>query len=124
MGFEKFLKVAAIVVLVIAVATIGHGKPKTTIEASNHDGPSYSHYRHMRVGVECDDCHNFMEGVLGKPSNEKCLGCHQSYKNKTSNLKPNPHAGHHYEDAVSCSVCHKIHGTYTNFCNGCHNFEW
>ena len=118
---RDFLAVSAFsILLVLAQIEAGCMKAKITAKA-----PSYGElYCNVHQKIECNKCHNMFQGVPEDVPNKKCMNCHPDYKAKGCNLSPNPHIGHHYEDLIPCSECHKIHKPDINFCNQCHSFEW
>ena len=83
--------------------------------------------KHAANKLGCAACHGGVLPVLDeKPTNETCLGCHESYEKlavKTPGLdhpSRNPHNSH--LGPINCTVCHKAHEYSIAYCKDCHVF--
>lgn len=79
--------------------------------------------RHVQKGQNCAACHSENPPAQAVPT-EKCQSCHggfEAMKEKTKDLKPNPHYTHMGDQP--CEECHKGHQQPINMCAQCHKIK-
>lgn len=81
---------------------------------------------HRENGVMCSDCHrNYEDPYEARETQNRCTGCHGDYdelarKTDGASFSANPHESHYID--LKCSLCHKGHSTFVDFCAECHSF--
>jgi len=103
-----------IIVLILAVSTMGEEEPKGAAEMVLFGGDkgdtSFPHHKHQEVLGDCKKCHNLFPKVKGaiedmkkqgklkiKEAMNQCRDCHKQFKKEGRETGP-----------VSCKKCHDL----------------
>jgi hypothetical protein len=81
--------------------------------------------KHIKNGINCEDCHSGEKEPKTNADVQPCLDCHGGYAGMaeaTETLEVNPHASH--EGELPCSECHKSHTPSIDYCEQCHTFSF
>ena len=86
---------------------------------------SYLGATHAKEDVTCSSCHGEALPLLDdKPTNDRCLGCHESYEALAAKTPGKDHPSRNPHDShlgpINCRVCHKAHDASINYCLECH----
>ncbi|MCL1051310.1 cytochrome c3 family protein [Shewanella abyssi] len=76
--------------------------------------------------MTCKTCHT-TKGKFQRPSDTACKDCHGGMSDiptEPNRFDKNPHASHHYEDLLECTVCHSEHSPSKEVCSRCHIVEF
>ncbi len=88
----------------------------------------YLDHSHRKRGVYCLGCHsNYLDEFEADETQEGCVKCHGNYEKLielTANApyEKNPHKSHYVD--LKCSVCHRGHKEFTDYCKSCHHFGY
>jgi hypothetical protein len=91
-------------------------------------GSSYMDNRHRQRGTYCLTCHtDYLDEYTADDTQAACVKCHGDYDEmikKTAQTKysHNPHQSHYVD--LKCSVCHRSHGEFKDYCAQCHSFGY
>jgi len=90
---------------------------------SSWQSSNYLDRAHKEKGFYCTDCHQ--KYLSGDDPTDRCVACHGSYDRmakRPSSYEKNPHKAHLPD--LRCTVCHKGHTQFKDFCSSCHPFGY
>ena len=70
----------------------------------------------------CQTCHD-NSSAFTTPDEKTCIACHgemSQIKTKPNKNNKYPHNSPHYDDLISCTVCHSEHSQSKALCTDCH----